>query len=67
MYGVQEIFIASRGIRRVDTELFDCDLYALLAGEEKAKRQFVGEYMLDYSWAEERMGQLNKLRDIGIP
>lgn len=59
-YGVQEIFITNRGIRRVDTELFDCDLYELLAGQERARRQFVGDYMLDYSWAEERMAQLNK-------
>lgn len=60
-YGVQELFITNRGIRRVDTELFDCDLYELLAGKTQAKRQFVGDYMLDYSWAEDRMGQLNKL------
>ena len=59
-YGVQELFITNRGIRRVDTELFDCDLYGLLEGEEQARKQFVGDYMLDYSWAEERMGQLNK-------
>ncbi|HBI62950.1 MAG TPA: hypothetical protein DDY31_17390 [Lachnospiraceae bacterium] len=62
-YGVREIFVTNRGIRRVDTELFDCDLYDLLAGKSQAKMQFVGDYMLDYSWAEERMGQLNKLRN----
>lgn len=59
-YGVQEIFITNRGIRRVDTELFDCDLYELLAGKGQARKQFVGDYMLDYSWAEGRMMQLNK-------
>lgn len=57
-YGIQEMLIAERGVRRVDTELFECDLYDLLAGEEQAKEQFVGEYMSDYSWAEERVGQL---------
>jgi two-component SAPR family response regulator len=59
-YGAQEIFITKRGVRRVDTELFDCDLYELLAGKEQARRKFVGDYMLDYSWAEERMGLLNQ-------
>lgn len=57
-YGIQEILIAERGVRRVDTELFDCDLYDLIAGDEQAKRRFVGEYMSDYSWAEARVGQL---------
>ena len=60
-YGVQEMLVHSRGIRRVDTEVFHCDLYDLLDGKEDARRQFVGEYMLDYSWAEERMGQLNRI------
>ena len=57
-YGIKEILIAERGVRRVDTELFECDLYDFLAGEEKARKQFAGEYMSDYSWAEERVGQL---------
>lgn len=57
-YGVQEMLIASRGIRSVDTALFECDLYNLLSGDEQAKKQFYGEYMADYSWAEERIGQL---------
>lgn len=57
-YGIQEILINKRGIRSVDTALFECDLYNLLSGDEDAKKQFYGEYMADYSWAEERIGQL---------
>ena len=57
-YGIQELLINSRGIRSVDTALFECDLYNLLSGDEQAKLQFYGEYMADYSWAEERIGQL---------
>lgn len=60
-YGAQEMLITSRGIRRVDREAFSCDLYELLSGNEHARRRFVGDYMLDYSWAEERMGQLNRI------
>lgn len=60
-YGAQEMLITSRGIRRVDREAFTCDLYELLSGDERIKRRFVGDYMLDYSWAEERMGQLNRI------
>lgn len=58
--GVENLLIATRGIRRVNTEIFDCDLYDLLNGDLHAKKEFSGEYMLEYSWAENRMGQLLK-------
>ena len=58
--GADNVFISKRGVKRVDTEKFSCDLYDLLADDEKAKKKFVGDYMLDYSWAEERMGLLGK-------
>lgn len=57
-YGVSEMLITMRGVRRVDTALFECDLYNLLNGDDNAKKQFSGEYMADYSWAENRIGQL---------
>lgn len=59
-YGAEEVLISSRGIRRVNKEIFECDLYNLLMGDPQAKREFAGEYMLEYSWAENRMGQLLK-------
>lgn len=59
-HGVEEILVSSRGVRRVDTEKFNCDLYNLLDGEAKNDEQFIGEYMLDYSWAESRMALLEK-------
>lgn len=59
-YGVSEILVSSRGVRRVDTDKFDCDLYNLLEGDKKAAEQFIGEYMLEYSWAENRMALLEK-------
>lgn len=58
--GVENLLIATRGIRHVNTEIFDCDLYDLLNGDLHAKKEFSGEYMLEYSWAENRMGQLLK-------
>lgn len=59
-YGAEEILISNRGTKRVVPECFACDLYDLLDDKEQAKRQFVGDYMLDYSWAEERMGLLHR-------
>jgi Response regulator containing CheY-like receiver and SARP domains len=58
--GAEKVLVSKRGVKRVDTERFSCDLYDLLADDEKAKKNFVGDYMLDYSWAEERMGLLSK-------
>ena len=49
---IGDILVSSRGIKRVNTALFDCDLYDLLDGDERAAEKFLGEYMLDYSWAE---------------
>ena len=59
-YGAEQMLVTNRGIRCVDAEQFDCDLYQLLDGDAKAAEQFIGEYMVDYSWAEERMALLDK-------
>lgn len=59
-YGIEDIFVVNRSLKRIDTECITCDLYELLEEKEDAKRQFVGEYMLDYSWAEGRMANLSK-------
>lgn len=57
---IADIFVSARGVKRVNTSLFKCDLYDLLDGKEYAREKFFGEYMLDYSWAEERMALLSK-------
>lgn len=59
-YGVEELFVVNRSMKRVDTEYFRCDLYDLLQEDAYARKQFSGEYLLDYSWAEERMAGLNR-------
>ena len=41
----------------VDTEKIDCDYYSYL---QSGKPEFYGEYMLQYSWAEETCGMLWK-------
>lgn len=57
---IGDILVSARGVKRVNTLLFKCDLYDLLDGDERAADKFLGEYMLDYSWAEERMAMLTK-------
>ena len=58
--GIEDILVSARGVKRVNTSLFQCDLYDLLDGDVKAAEKFFGEYMLDYSWAEDRMALLSK-------
>lgn len=58
--GASKILINSRGVRRVDTEQFECDVYQMLDGDKQRAQEFAGEYMTEYSWAEERMALLEK-------
>lgn len=59
-YGIGDILVQSRGVKRVDIDKFDCDLYELLNGEEHTTKKFLGEYMSEYGWAEERAAILHK-------
>jgi len=53
-YGASEILVKSWGHLAVDTSKFHCDSYDYMAGEIYAINRFRGEYMSNYSWAEER-------------
>lgn len=59
-YQAEDLVISSRGVKRIDTDLFDCDLYQMLSGDQKVTEQYMGEYMIEYSWAENRMALLEK-------
>lgn len=56
--GIEEILVTARGTRYLDTTKFRCDMYELLAGSHTADHPFYGEYLSDYSWAEERIAML---------
>lgn len=59
--GAEGLVITSRGMKSIDVEKLDCDLYRLLEGDEKTKKNYFGRYMQDYSWAEYRVPVLDKL------
>lgn len=59
-YCAEDMIIVERGNRSVNTDIFECDLYEMLDGSEEAGGQYIGEYLLDYSWAENRTALLNK-------
>jgi len=51
------VLVSDYNAYAVDTEKFDCDAYDYLKGEADAINRFHGEYMSQYSWAEERLFQ----------
>ena len=53
--GVEEIFERNQYFYSIDPEKLDCDYYAYL---KTGKPEFRGEYMSQYSWAEETCGLL---------
>ena len=54
--------IATAGNRRfVREHLVECDLYRILAGDPQAAKRYAGEYLREYSWAEDRNGQLYRM------
>ena len=59
--GVGDI-IATKGNRRFLREnLVDCDLYKIMAGDAQTAKRYAGEYLCEYSWAEDRNGQLYRM------
>jgi len=56
--GMEEVLISQGQSIAVRTDLLDCDYYRMLEGDVTAKNTFRGEYMEQYSWAEQTKGSL---------
>lgn len=54
-YGIEQIVIKTRYERCLNRKEVECDYYDYLRGKEEAIRMFQGEYMSQYSWAEETL------------
>lgn len=48
-----DFFKSNRGSSYIIPSKLDCDYFRLLSGDRKVQRLYNGEYLLDYSWAEE--------------
>ena len=57
--GMEEIFERNNYLYSINPEKIDCDYYSYL---KTGKPEFIGEYMSQYSWAEETCGLLWKKR-----
>ena len=56
--GIGHIIGSEGTCRFIHTDQVDCDLYRILHGDKQAARSYGGQYLQEYSWAEERNGQL---------
>ena len=55
---IQNFFITEYNNFRINPEALKCDYYDFLAGNEAAIKSFAGEFMSQYSWAEDVAGFL---------
>ena len=56
--GMEDLLLRRRGWIAVDRSRLDCDFYRLRAGDPAARRAFRGQFMQQYSWAEDLAGEL---------
>lgn len=61
--GIGEIFISGKGGKAVDTTRFSCDLYQYLTGEYQYHYLFDAAYMTNYSWAENTLAMLIRMKN----
>ena len=50
---IQNFFMSEYNNFRINPEIINCDYYDFLAGDPAAIKSFAGEFMSQYSWAEE--------------
>ena len=55
---IEDFFIAEYNNFRINPEIINCDYYNFLAGDTEAIKSFAGEFMSQFSWAEETTGFL---------
>lgn len=56
--GAEKVLLKGWNAYGVDCSLLDCDYLNYLKGDSYAINSFMGEYMIQYSWAEMTLGEL---------
>lgn len=57
---IQNFFVTEYNNFRINPEVIKCDYYDFLAGDSAAIKSFAGEFMSQFSWAEEAAGFLEQ-------
>lgn len=58
--GIEDLLVKQRNSLSIKPELLDCDSYRFMEGDAKAINSYRHDYMNCYSWAEFRLGELEK-------
>ncbi len=61
--GIDFILSAEGSAKFVKPEVFTCDYYRFLQGDAEMTARYNGEYMNEYSWAEETNARLTNLKE----
>ena len=59
--GLDDVVCHTRDNYYVNTKRLDCDLYRFLEGDDSARKLYAGEFMTQYSWAENTIGILENM------
>jgi two-component SAPR family response regulator len=62
-YDVGDVLIKSWNSLAIDITKIDCDYYKFLKGNKEEVNNFIGEYMSNYSWAENTLGGLERIQE----
>ena len=57
-YGISDVVESVDGKRRIVMEKVECDLYQYLSGKPEYAQLFKGNYLTNYSWGENTLGEL---------
>lgn len=61
-HGIEELIDSKKGLRRLNASIANCDLYNYLSGKPEYTHLFKGSYMLNYSWGELMIQDLENKR-----
>ncbi|WP_455500623.1 LytR/AlgR family response regulator transcription factor [Gemmiger sp.] len=61
--GLSDLIETSGNTKYIKMELVDCDLYKMQQGNPAAVQKYAGRYLQRYSWAEERIPELDAIRE----
>lgn len=60
--GAEDILVKSRNSLAIAVDKIDCDCYRFMQGDPKAVNSYRSNYMVNYSWAEFSVGNLESIR-----
>lgn len=60
--GISDIIVTKGQTKCINTDMVECDLYLMLAGDKSAIAKYDGAYLSRFAWAKERNAQLREIK-----